>query len=69
LFTAFNNRFWSEGLNEPTASLPVNIYTNAVSPYEDWHRQAWAAAFVLLLMVLILNISARLLVRHRVRAR
>jgi phosphate transport system permease protein len=69
LFTAFNNRFWSEGLDEPTASLPVNIYTNAVSPYEDWHRQAWAAALVLLVMVLILNVSARLLVRNRVRAR
>ena len=69
LFTAFNNRFWSEGLGEPTASLPVNIYTTAVSPYEDWHRQAWAAALVLLMMVLILNVSARLLVRQRVRAR
>jgi len=69
LFTAFNNRFWSNGFNEPTASLPVNIYTYAVSPYEEWHRQAWAAALVLLLMVLILNISARLLVRSRVGAR
>jgi phosphate transport system permease protein len=69
LFTAFNNRFWSTGLNEPTASLPVNIYVNAVSPYEDWHRQAWAAALVLLLTVLILNITARFLVRSRVRAR
>lgn len=69
LFTAFNNRFWSTGVNEPTASLPVNIYTNAVSPYEDWHRQAWAAALVLLMTVLILNISARFLVRSRVRAR
>jgi phosphate transport system permease protein len=69
LFTAFNNRFWSSGLNEPTASLPVNIYTYAVSPYEEWHRQAWAAALVLLLMVLILNISARLLVRNRVGVR
>jgi phosphate transport system permease protein len=69
LFTAFNNRFWSTGVNEPTASLPVNIYTNAVSPYEDWHRQAWAAALVLLMTVLILNISARFLVRSRVRGR
>jgi phosphate transport system permease protein len=69
LFTAFNNRFWSSGIDEPTASLSVNIYTNAVSPYEDWHRQAWAAALVLLLTVLVLNISARLLVRNRVRAR
>lgn len=69
LFTAFNNRFWSESLNEPTASLPVQIYTYAVSPYEEWHQQAWAAAFVLVAMVLILNISARVLVRNRVEAR
>jgi phosphate transport system permease protein len=66
LFTAFNNRFWGNGLNDATASLPVNIYTYAVSPYEEWHRQAWAAALVLLLLVLALNISARLLVRVRV---
>lgn len=69
LFTAFNNRFWSESLNEPTASLPVQIYTYAVSPYEEWHQQAWAAAFVLVAMVLILNVSARILVRNRVEAK
>jgi phosphate transport system permease protein len=69
LFTALNSNLWSSGFNEATASLPVNIYQNAVSPYEDWHRQAWAAALVLLLTVLILNISARFLVRTRVRAR
>jgi len=69
LFTAFNNRFWSTGVNQPTASLPVNIYTNAVSPYADWHRQAWAAALVLLVTVLILNVSARFLVRSRVGSR
>jgi len=69
LFTAFNNRFWSNGLNEPTASLPVMIYNYAVSPYEEWHRQAWAAALVLLMLVLLLNVSARLLVRNRVGAR
>ena len=69
LFTAFNNRFWSSGLNEPTASLPVMIYNYAVSPYEEWHQQAWAAALVLLLLVLLLNVSARLLVRSRVGAR
>lgn len=68
LFTAFNNRYWSTSPNEPTASLPVQIYTYAVSPYEDWHRQAWAAAAVLVLMVLVLNLFARLLVRHRVKA-
>jgi phosphate transport system permease protein len=69
LFTAFSNRFWSESLSEPTASLPVSIYTYAVSPYEDWHRQAWSAALVLLMVVLILNVSARFLVRHRVSGR
>lgn len=69
LFTAFNNRFWSSGVMEQEASLPVNIYTYAVSPYEAWHRQAWAAALVLLATVLILNITARFLVRSRVRAR
>jgi len=69
LFTAFSNRFWSNGLNEPTASLPVNIYTYAVSPYEEWHRQAWAAALVLLLLVLVLNIFARFLVQSRVGTR
>ena len=69
LFTAFNNSFWPAGLAQPTASLPVQIYTYAVSPYDDWHRKAWAAAMVLVGMVLILNISARLLVRYRVRIR
>jgi phosphate transport system permease protein len=69
LLTAFNNRFWARGLDEPTASLPVQIYTYAVSPYEDWHRQAWAAALVLVVIVLFLNISARVLVRNRVRSR
>jgi len=59
LFTAFNNRFWSSGLNQPTASLPVMIYTYAISPYDDWHRQAWAAGLVLLAMVLAANIGAR----------
>lgn len=69
LFTSFNNRFWARGLNEPISSLPVQIYTYAVSPYEDWHRQAWAAALVLVSLVLFLNVAARLLVRNRVRSR
>ena len=59
LFTAFGNRFWSSGWNEPTASLPVMIYTYAISPYDDWHRQAWAAGLVLLALILIVNIVAR----------
>ena len=69
LFTAFNNRFWAQGIDQPIASLPVQIYTYAVSPFEDWHRQAWAAALVLVVMVLILNITARLVVRPGVKAR
>jgi phosphate transport system permease protein len=66
LFTALNNRVWSHGWLEPTASLPVMIYTYAIAPYEDWHRQAWAAALVLILLVLAVNVLARLMVsRHR----
>jgi phosphate transport system permease protein len=69
LFTAFNNRFWADGMDQPVASLPVQIYTYAVSPFEDWHRQAWAAALVLVALVLLLNVTAKLLVRHRVGGR
>jgi phosphate transport system permease protein len=65
LFTAFSNRFWSRGWNQPTASLPVMIYTYAISPYDDWHRQAWAAALVLLTLVLVANVIARLTVSGR----
>jgi phosphate transport system permease protein len=59
LFTAFGNHYWSRGWSQPSASLPVMIYTYAVSPYEDWHRQAWAAGLVLLALILIINIVAR----------
>lgn len=62
LFTALGNQFWSAGLNQPTASLPVMIFTHATAPYDDWHRQAWAAGLVLLGLVLIANISARMIV-------
>ena len=59
LFTSFGNRYWSHGWSEPTSSLPVMIFTYAISPYEDWHRQAWAAGLVLLGLILIVNIVAR----------
>ncbi len=65
LFTALNNRFWSQGLDQPTASLPVLIYTYAISPYDDWHAQAWAAAMVLVFFVLILNVVTRFVLRRR----
>ncbi|MBX6377377.1 MAG: ABC transporter permease subunit, partial [Clostridia bacterium] len=61
LFTALNNRFWSIRLDQPIASLPVQIFTYAISPYEEWHRQAWAGALVLIILVLALNVAARLL--------
>jgi phosphate transport system permease protein len=60
LFTALGNQFWSSGWNQPTATLPVMIYNYAIGPYEDWHRQAWAAGFVLLTLVLMINVIARL---------
>jgi phosphate transport system permease protein len=62
LFTAFSNHFWSSGWNQPTDTLPVMIYTYALGPYDDWHRQAWAAGLVLLGFVLIANIGARFVV-------
>jgi phosphate transport system permease protein len=61
LFTSFGNRFWSPGWDQPTAALPVMVFLYAVSPYEDWHQQAWSAAFVLLLLVLLINVTARMI--------
>ena len=61
LFTSGNNSYMSSGFTQPTASLPVMIYLRATAPYEDWHRQAWAAGMVLLLLVLLANIAARLI--------
>lgn len=62
LFTALGNRFWSPGWNQPIASLPVMIYYYAISPYEDWNRQAWAAGLVLLALVLVVNVASRYLI-------
>ncbi|MGB9070602.1 MAG: phosphate ABC transporter permease PstA [Candidatus Acidiferrales bacterium] len=64
LFTAFGNRFWSPGWNQPISSLPRMIYDYAISPYDDWHRQAWAAGLVLLGLVLIANIGTRLVLNR-----
>jgi len=65
LFTAFGNRFWAHKLNEPIAALPLQIFNYAISPYDDWHRQAWAGALVLLFLVLFINISVRFLTREK----
>ena len=59
VFTAFGNRFWGQGLLNPVATLPHTLYTYAISPYEDWHRQAWAAALILMAFVLAVNLAAR----------
>ena len=60
LFTSFNNRFWSTDVSGPIATLTVQVFTYAISPYEDWHRQAWAGALVLVTMVLLCSMLARL---------
>lgn len=52
LFTAFGNQFWNLKINQPTAALPLQIYTYAISPYDEWHRQAWAGAMVLILLII-----------------
>ena len=59
LFTALNNQYWSKGWGQPVATLPVMIFTYAIAPYPDWHRQAWAAGFILLTLVLAVNVTAR----------
>lgn len=69
LFTALGNRFWSSGWNQPIASLPVMIYEYALSAYDDWHRQAWAAGLVLLAFVLVANVGARIIVARGITAR
>lgn len=68
LFTALGNRFWSLYIDRPMANLPTQIYEYAKAPYADWHRQAWAAALVLIVVVLVLNIVARVSTRERYRA-
>jgi phosphate transport system permease protein len=64
LFTAFNNQFWSTNIGQPIASLTVQVFTYAISPYDDWHRQAWAGAFLLVMIILALSLSARFAVRR-----
>jgi phosphate transport system permease protein len=64
LFTAFNNRFFSTSLEQPISSLTAQVYTYATGPYEDWHRQAWAGALVLVSIVLICSLLARLATRR-----
>jgi phosphate transport system permease protein len=65
LFTAFNNQFWQAGLDQPISSLTVQLFTYSIAPYDDWHRQAWAAALVLMTITLLLSVGARVAGRQR----
>ncbi|HKR58819.1 MAG TPA: phosphate ABC transporter permease PstA [Pyrinomonadaceae bacterium] len=65
LFTAFGSRFFSYYLDQPIASLTVQIYNYAISPYDEWHAQAWAATLVLMTLILSINIAVRFLTRKK----
>jgi len=65
LFTAFGNRFWNHSLSQPIAALPLQIFAYAISPYDDWHRQAWAGALVLVTGIFCVNVLVRILTRGR----
>ena len=65
LFTAFGNRFWNRSLAEPIAALPLQIFSYAISPYDEWHRQAWAGALVLVVGIFCINVLVRILTRER----
>jgi phosphate transport system permease protein len=67
LFTAFGNRFWQHGLDQPIAALPLQIFAYAVSPFDDWHRQAWAGALVLIAMIFVVSLAARMVTQGRYR--
>ena len=65
LFTTLGNQFWQSHLDQPMAAVPLQVFTYAISPYEDWHDKAWAGALVLITMVLLINIAARVLTREK----
>jgi len=64
LFTAFGNQFWNLRANQPTAALPLQIFTYAISPYDEWHRQAWAGALVLIILIVTAVAAVRFAVRR-----
>ncbi|MBP2675835.1 MAG: phosphate transporter, permease protein PstA [Deltaproteobacteria bacterium] len=65
LFTVLGNQFWQMHLDQPMAAMPLQVFSYAISPYADWHDKAWAAALVLITMVLLINIGARVLTREK----
>jgi phosphate transport system permease protein len=68
LFTALGSQYLSFNLRQPMAALPLTVFTYATGPYDDWHRKAWAAALVLILVVLVLNLAARIATRGKFNA-
>src|SRR3974390_2424312 len=60
LFTTLGNMYWSKSLNQPTAALPLQVYTYAISPYDDWHKQAWAGALILIIMIVAAVTAVRI---------
>jgi phosphate transport system permease protein len=62
LFTAFGNQFWNFNPNQPTAALPLQIFAYAISPFEEWHRQAWAGALILILLIVVSVTAVRIVV-------
>ena len=65
LFTAFGNQFWSTRVDQPIAALPLQLFVYAISPYDEWHAQAWAGALVLVTLVLLISLAARIATRRR----
>jgi phosphate transport system permease protein len=65
LFTSFNNRFFNADLHQPISTLTVQVFTYAISPYDDWHRQAWAGALTLIALVFIVSFAARVVTSGR----
>ncbi len=62
LFTALGNEFWQRGIMQPIAAMPLQIFAYAISPFDDWHRQAWAASFVLITIIFLMNFISRLVI-------
>ncbi len=65
LFTSFGNMYWFEGIDKPVSTLPVQIYTYAISPFPDWHAKAWGGALILIILILMLNIGVRIVIRQK----
>ncbi|WP_457622397.1 phosphate ABC transporter permease PstA [Persephonella sp.] len=68
LFTSFNNSYFTTNMNEPIASLTVTIFNYAMGPYEDWHEKAWAAAFIITVVILVVTVTSRMIIHWRYKS-